>query len=480
VSVELRPYQTELVDGLRAVYAGGKRRALGQLPTGGGKGRILGHMARTVSARGKRILIVAHRVELVDQICANLDDEGVCYGRIQPGWPMLGFPVMVGMVQTVCRRIEKIVAPDMIFIDECHHSPAGQYQAVFAAWPRAYVLGVSATPARSDGLGLDDCFDEIVLGPSMRSLIDAGHLADYDYYEPSPDFDAAGLSVVAGDFSQASALKAMGKAKIVGDAVAHYRHHLDGRPAIAFCMGVDHTHDVADKFRAAGIAAAGVDGKMPLELRRARLAALASGEISVLTAADVISEGVDIPHVAGAILLRPTCGVGLYLQQVGRALRRKPDGSRAVILDHVGNGRRHGYPADPRRWSLTGKVTREVLATRTCETCHRVFQAGTARETAEAECEQREQCPMLVAKPVALGSRSPGDVVDGVLTAAVDPWAWAGGIDPVRAYGAELKALIARAETQEQFQQIARARGYKWQWAKRQVEERGMRWRTAA
>ena len=469
-AITLRPYQSAMVEGFRAAYAGGRRRVLGVLPTGGGKGRLLAHVAAGTAAKGKTIVVMAHRAELVDQICANLDDEGVPYGRIQPGWPMLRYRVLVGMVQTIVRRLSKLPVPDLLLIDEAHHAPAGQYVAITTAWPQARMLGVTATPSRSDGQGLGQYFDVMVQGPSMADLIQAKHLADYEYYLPSPDFDMAGAGSAMGDFKAADALKIMAKAKIVGDAVQHYQTHLGRRPAIAFCMGVQHCEDTAAEFRAAGLRSAHVDGKMDMTLRRERLAGLANGLIDVLTAADVISEGVDIPAIAGAILLRPTQSVGLHLQQVGRALRLKPDGSRAVILDHVNNARLHGFPADPRKWTLDHSPKPDAPALRNCETCFRAFPAGEARAIALTEC-RREACPMQVVKPDAEMQEPPLRTA-GMLERASDPWAWAGGIDPLRAAGPEWRALIARAQTEEQLRMISRARGFKRGWTTHVLRDR--------
>lgn len=466
----LRDYQEDLLAGISGSWRSGHRRVLAQLPTGGGKGRILGAAARRTSARDKKIVIMAHRAELVEQICSNLDDEGVPHGRIMPGWPMLRYPVLVGMVQTIVRRLDQIPVPDLLLIDECHHAAAGQYVDIAYAWQTARVLGVTATPARTDGRGLKEHFDTMVTGPTVGELIAAKHLADYEYFLPSPDFDMSGAGIQAGDYKASDALKIMSKAKIVGDAVSHYRRHLTGQPAIAFCMGIKHCIETAAEFSAAGLRAAHVDGAMPMELRRSRLSDLANGGLDVLTAADVISEGVDIPCVAGAILLRPTCSVILHLQQVGRALRPKPDGRKAIILDHVGNARRHGMPADPRKWSLYGEPKKSAPELRECETCFRVFAAGTAREIAEEECDI-EECPMLERDDKPNGRDAPL-AAPGTLEAVKDPWAWARGCDPVRAQGAELKSLIALADTEERLRMIARARGHRRGWIQHVLRSR--------
>ena len=323
-------------------------------------------------------------------------------------------------------------------------------------------MGVSATPLGANGQGLRGQYDALVQGPPVAELIRRGFLADYDYFLPSPGFSMAGVGVQAGDFRVGEALAAMSKARIVGDAVAHYRTHLGDRPAIAFCLGVQHCREVAAMFAQAGVPSAHVDGDMPPEVRAARLADLAGGRIRLLAAADVISEGLDIPGVAGAILLRPTMSLVLQMQQCGRALRPKPGGGRATILDHVGNARRHGFPADPRTWSLdaTRPRAKPEVAVRECSRCARVFAVGAPAGT-PAGC-AATGCPIL-APPVA----TPRSILstEGTLEAVGDPWAWALGIDPSRATGAEFAALLEHAGSDEaRLKQVQRARGYHHRW----------------
>ena len=141
---------------------------------------------------------------------------------------------------------------------------------------------------------------------------------------------------------------------VIGSAVRDYTRLCPGAPAIAFCVGIEHSQLVAERFREAGYRAAHVDGDTDKDERRDLIKALGTGDLQILCNCGLISEGVDVPAVAAAILLRPTKSVALYLQQVGRALRPAPGKDRALILDHAGNIYRHG-PADaPRAWSLEG------------------------------------------------------------------------------------------------------------------------------
>ncbi|MCP9880273.1 hypothetical protein KBY74_10470 [Cyanobium sp. A1C-AMD] len=132
--------------------------------------------------------------------------------------------------------------------------------------------------------------------------------------------------------------------------------------AICFCCTIEHAEQMAGAFRAAGIRAASVSGGTSAEDRKRLIAGLGTGEVEVLTSCMIISEGTDIPSVGGAILMRPTASLSLYLQMVGRALRPAPGKQEAVILDHVGNAHRHGLPTDERAWNLAGRRRREGVS----------------------------------------------------------------------------------------------------------------------
>jgi superfamily II DNA or RNA helicase len=157
----------------------------------------------------------------------------------------------------------------------------------------------------------------------------------------------------------------------MGDCLTHYRQHLSGQTAIAFCCSVAHAEAVARLFQDAGIAASSIDGNTDATRRRQLLIDLGTGSLKVLTSCALIGEGVDVPSVGGCILLRPTASVGLHLQMIGRCLRPQP-GKRAVILDHVGNSLRLGHHLEDREWSLDGATKRDREASpsvKVCPTC---------------------------------------------------------------------------------------------------------------
>lgn len=466
--IELRDYQADLVERIRDAMRE-HRRVLGVAPTGSGKTVIFSHIAYNVARKSRRAIILAHRREIVDQISDALGRFDLRHGRIQPGFTPTSDAVQVAMVQTIARRLHRIPEPDLLVIDESHHAVAGQWANVAAAWPNARILGVTATPERLDGRGLGNAFDVLVEGPTTADLIERGFLADFDYFAPPPAADFSGIATRAGDYAIDQLADAMDKATVTGDAVDHYRKHLGGAPAIAFCVTVAHAEHVAGQFRAAGFRAASIDGKLDPGERARRVAAIGSGDLQVLASCDLISEGFDVPAVAGAILLRRTKSLSLYLQQVGRAIRPKLDGSRAVILDHAGNVNLHGSPKTPRLWSLHAKKrkTRE-LSVRQCKVCFQVFAAGE-----RTDCENRDDPECLFMSVEREAPAVMPEAVAGELVAVSERPAWAGGIDILRATGPEWRALLGRARTREQLVEIARARGYKPGWVHHILATRG-------
>jgi len=377
--MQLRPYQEAAVADLRRAYAAGRRAPLLVMPTGAGKTQVFTHITAAMAQRNLSVTILVHRRELIAQASRKLTQAGVPHGIIAAGTPATFAPIQVASVQTLIRRLEDTPAPDLLIIDEAHHAAAGSWNRILEHWPDALRLGVTATPARLDGRGLRDNFDVIVHGPTVADLTAAGYLAQFKLYAPPQVADLSAIPTRAGDFASDATAAAMDKPSITGDAIDHYRRICHGAPAIAFCCTTAHAENVAAQFRYAGFSSSAILGTTPIAQRDQQLKDLASGAIQILTSVDVISEGTDVPAVTAAILLRPTASLGLYLQQVGRILRPAPGKAAAIILDHVGNVHRHGFPDDHRDWTLddarqrTGKGGPPAPCVRTCESCFAAF-----------------------------------------------------------------------------------------------------------
>ncbi len=455
-----RPYQNLAIARLREEMAAGNRRVLLQLPTGAGKTFVAATVARGAQAKGKRVVFLVHRVELVDQTSRTFAEEGIPHGLITAGQPMDDEFVQVASVQTLARRLDRVDAPDLIFADEAHHAVAGTWAKIMQAWPEAFVIGLTATPERLDGRGLGDVFQSMITGPQTVDLIAGGFLSAYRAFAPST-VDLSGVRTAMGDFDHATLAAACDKPSITGDIVGHYQRLAPGRQAIAFATSVEHSRHLAEAFNEAGIPAAHVDGTTPTDQRKALIAAFTAGDIRVLTNVELFGEGFDVPLVGAVILARPTQSLGLHLQQVGRALRTAPGKDHAIILDHAGNLARHGLPDDPRKWSLNAvkrarKATDTGPAIRQCPACYAVHRPAAAcpecdwqYTSARPEIEHRDGELMEIARKD-----------------------WTGGIDIIKARGSEFRALLAAAGNDlGRLRQISRARGYKRGWATHRARE---------
>ncbi len=386
----LRPYQSEAVEAIRGAFAQRHRAVLFVLPTGGGKTVLFSSITEATAARGNRVCVLVHRQELLRQASASLSRLGVPHGLIAANRSMdLSQPVQVASVQTLARRLHKLPRDffQLLVVDEAHHSNAGTWARVLEHCCRARVLGVTATPCRGDGRGMGEWYSAMVLGPSAAWLTEHGYLAPARVLAP-PGFETRGLRKRMGDFDMRQAGEVLQAGQAMGDCLSHYRQHLAGRTAIAFCCSVAHAEAVADLFNRHGVAAASIDGTMDGPTRERLLADLGAGRLKVLTSCELIGEGVDVPSVAGCILLRPTQSVGLHLQMIGRCLRPQP-GKVAVVLDHVGNTLRLGHHLEEREWTLEGIAKRDREKAPSVKVCPACFSAMPSAMPECPECGHR-------------------------------------------------------------------------------------------
>src|SRR6266571_4982404 len=319
-SVALRQYQINDIAAIRRAYADGKRRVCYQGPTGCGKTILFVHAAHKAVQQGHQVAILVHRQELIDQTCEALTAEGIEYGVIAAGYPeSADAPVLVAMVQTLIRRPERLNGVKFLIVDEAHHILAATWLVLAAAVPEARLLGVTATPERLDGKGLSTAFDALVVGPTVKELIDSGWLSPFVVFAPERQVDLKRLRTVAGDYALGELANRMNTDIVLADAIMEYRKHLDGQSALAFCVTIEHSRATARAFRAAGINAVHLDGDTPAGERRDIIARLGGAEPLIVTNCGIVAEGLNVPVVSGVILLRPTKSLALYLQQIGRA-----------------------------------------------------------------------------------------------------------------------------------------------------------------
>lgn len=357
--MELYDYQENLIKQVQLSWRSGKRKPCIVLPCGGGKSVICADMAKRTTDNGRNVLFLVHRQELCEQIENTFKAYGVDMGLCT-----------VGMVQTITRHIERVDKPSLIITDENHHCLASSYKRIYEAFPESYFVGVTATPVRLNGGGLGEINDCLVVGPSVKWLIEHEKLSPYDYYAPAVA-DLSGIRSRNGDYAAEDIEAALNKPHIYGDVIKYYKQ-LKGGKAVCYCATIKHSQDMAEAFRQQGISAYHIDGKTPKNERQNIIQGFRNGKIQVLCNVDLISEGFDVPDCNTSILLRPTKSLTLYIQQSMRCMRYQPN-KKALIIDHVGNVHRHGLPDAEREWSLEPKPPKtskkNTVSVRQCTEC---------------------------------------------------------------------------------------------------------------
>ena len=455
--IQLRHYQSKCVQKIRNLFSKLIKSILLVIPTGGGKTVIFTYISQQASQRNKRVLILVHRVELLRQTSNALVKFDVAHGMINPMYtPNFSLNVQVASVQTVIKRLNYLTAanwyPDTIIVDEAHHATAGSWRKIIEYFPNALLIGVTATPIRSDGQGLGissgGMFEDMVIGPSISELINEGFLVKPRVLAPGDRLDLSGIKIQMGDYKKSDLSDLVDKPKITGSAVEHYMRVCSGVPAVAFCVSISHAEHVAQEFRNAGFRSYSVDGSMDDDQRNRILNGLADGTVQIVTSCDLISEGTDIPAIGCAILLRPTQSKGLYMQQVGRALRTMKGKEFAYILDHVGNVFTHGMPDADHEWTLDGEKKRkskknqqeENVRVQQCLSCFAVHEPALV-------C---PQCGHVYEIKANIPKQVEGTLVE---------------ITSEMVQKKEKRIEQGKAQTLEDLRKIAQERGYKRGWA---------------
>ena len=355
--LKLRNYQSQLVDDVRDEFAAGKHRVCIVSGCGSGKTCVMAWMAAQAKLRGNNVLFVIHRQELADQASETFQSAGISHGIIAAGHSVnLSEKIQIGSIQTLTRRLKKINEPQLIILDESQHCLAKTWLRLLAEFPKAYVVGLTATPVRLGGQGLGDVFESLVFGPSMKELIAGKFLSPYRYFAPPSLIDTSTIKVKMGDYDQSELATLVDTSVIVGNAVEHYRKIADGKSAIVYCVNVAHSKHTAQAFANSGYVSAHLDGTTHSVERKRITSDFRNGKIQILVNADLLGEGYNCPGAEVVILLRPTASTGLFIQQAGRGLRPNPKDStkEAIILDCCGNVFRHGLLDEDRNWTIEG------------------------------------------------------------------------------------------------------------------------------
>lgn len=358
--IKLRDYQREAIDAVFKAWADGMQRPAIVLPTGAGKTVVFSALVKEwradtwakQSASGKtwgpRVIILAHRDELVDQAIAKLRAvmPGVNVGKVKATSDEVTADVVVASVQTLVYvgRREPLMKTQrahgkigLIITDECHHAAAASYQKIYDAFPDALQLGVTATMARGDGVGLGKVWDDVVYRRSILWMISKGYLTDVRTKQIDlKELDLGGVKASRGDWQAGDLGKALMEAEADTAIARAYKEHAGDRRGIVFTPTVETAVAASDALYRAGIAAWPISGETTREKRQEVYEQFRTGRVQVLVNCMVLTEGFDAPWAEVAVIARPTQSAPLYTQMVGRVLRPWPGKKEALVLDLVG------------------------------------------------------------------------------------------------------------------------------------------------
>jgi superfamily II DNA or RNA helicase len=361
--MQLRPYQITALDAVRREWSRGVRSTVVVAATGAGKTNMFLDLLLGpdgVLQAGARGLILAHRAELlaqpVERIAQLYGEWQRSVGVVKAEQNEVGAQLVVASIQTLTqpRRMAALLAGgpiDYVVTDECHHATAAGYTGVYAAlWAKnaeARHLGVTATPFRSDGVGLGTVFETVAAKITIRDLVPT-YLVPPRWLGIATGISVKGVDRRQGEFVQRQLADVYETANCFDLVVATHLKYARGRKAMAFTSSVKGAYALAARFERAGIRAAAADGSTPAEVRANVLHLLRSGGVEVVINANLWTEGLDVPEISCIHVVTPCGSDGRYTQIVGRGLRPFPGKVDCLIFDYL--------PQEPRNICMLGDV----------------------------------------------------------------------------------------------------------------------------
>ena len=352
--MQLRDYQLEMVSRLERAWTR-HRSVLVQMPTGTGKTVLMAEVIREV---GSRVLIVAHRRELIEQIKRTVRAFGIAQDDVvvESIQKLSG-----GKSETSSAKCGEF---SLVIIDEAHHALAKTYRTLWDRWPEARFLGLTATPCRMNHAGFLDLFETLIQSYPIQEFIRKGWLSDFEYVTAEPDNpilrQVAGLTKRGpdGDYQTKEMALVMDCEESVRHLYQTYRKFVNGKKGIVYAINREHARHIQEYYQAMGVNCCWIEARTPAKERDRLVQDYRDGLIDVVVNVDIFGEGVDFPEVEFIQLARPTLSLSRYLQQVGRGMRISKGKDCVTILDHVGMYQAYGLPTENWNWQLmfTGKL----------------------------------------------------------------------------------------------------------------------------
>lgn len=342
-TVPLRPYQQAAVDAVKVAFYQGLNRVLVVLPTGCGKTVVFADLAQRVVAQGPRVLVLAHREELLYQAQEKLERLGLLCA-IEQGKKLAGKAhVVIASVQTLQKERLAALRPSdfgLIIVDEAHHAPAPAYQAIFRHFRKNRFLGVTATPDRTDGIPLEKTFQRTVYKYDIKTAIEEGFLTPLRSRRCMvPSVRLERVRMLGGDFDAVALAKELTTEKALLELATTLLTQAENRPTMVFAVDVANANALALVLnRIRPRSAVAIDGKAKPALRAQILAAFRTGYFQFLINCALFTEGFDEPTIQCVAVARPTKSLGLFTQMVGRGTRLQAGKRDCLVLEFIGDG----------------------------------------------------------------------------------------------------------------------------------------------
>ena len=343
--IELREYQQEAIDNLKAMRENGETIALLYHATGVGKTVTAATDAKLV---GGRTLFLVNTLKLADQAEATFRDiwpeadRGMYTGLAKNS----NAQVLFSTVQTMSRNLLEFRPEtfDYIIVDECHHAAAKTYQKIFSYFNPKFILGLSATPERSDGEDMLELFQNVAHKMDLETAVKRGILAPVRCIRVKTDIDLSEVRINGIKYNSQdleSKLFIPERNQLIADTYVNY---VSGRKTVIFCASVKHAEDISVLLKERGVNAASVSGRDKVKERDRILNEYEHGDIDVLCACDLLNEGWDSPRTEVLFMARPTMSKTIYMQQLGRGTRKCEGKTDLLVFDFVDNANMFNMP----------------------------------------------------------------------------------------------------------------------------------------
>ena len=344
-TIELRDYQQEAAENLQKMREDGKTIALLYHATGVGKTITAATDAKAV---GGRTLFLVNALKLASQAketFAKVWPEATL-GEYTGSQKDMTQTVIFATVQSISKDLEKFSPTDFdyLIVDECHHAAANTYQKIFTYFHPKFILGLTATPERSDGEDMLELFQNVAHKMDLKTAVERGVLVPIRCIRVKTNIDLTDGRINGIKYNSQeleSKLFIPERNQLIVDT---YLKYVNGKKTVIFCASVDHAAEIAKLLRDSGVKAETVSGRDRVEVREKILKDYETGSTNVLCACDLLNEGWDSPHTTVLFMARPTMSKTIYLQQLGRGTRRCPGKEDLLVVDFVDNANMFNMP----------------------------------------------------------------------------------------------------------------------------------------